>query len=75
MMDLLSRRRFGAIQALAIVSILQVATGFLPQASRVPFSSINSNGFDVSGVVSPIVLFGKKDKRKGGGGGSSVSSK
>jgi ABC-type multidrug transport system fused ATPase/permease subunit len=69
MMDLLSCRRFGAIQALAVVSILQVATGFHPQASRVPFSSISSNAFDVSRVVSPIVLFGKKDKRKGGGGG------
>jgi sulfate-transporting ATPase len=75
MMDLLSRHRFGAIQALAIVSILQVATGFLPQASRLPFSSINSNDFDVSNVVSPIVLFGKKDKRKGGGGGAPGKSR
>jgi sulfate-transporting ATPase len=69
MMDFLSRRRFTAIRALAIVSILQLATGFLPRASRVPFSSINSNDFDVSRIVSPTVLFGKKDKRKGGGGG------
>jgi ABC-type multidrug transport system fused ATPase/permease subunit len=75
MMDLLSRHRFGAIQALAVISILQVATGFHPQASRVPFSSISSNAFDVSRVVSPIVLFGKKDKRKGGAGGAPGKSR
>lgn len=75
MMDFLSRRRFRAIQALALVSILQLATGFLPLASRVPFSSVSSNDVDVSRVVSPIVLFGKKDKRKGGGGGAPGKSR
>lgn len=75
MMEALSRRRIAAIRALAVFSILQLTTGFLPQATRIPFSSVSGNEFDFSRVVSPTVLFGKKDKRKGGGGGGGNKSR